>query len=206
MKAFMLPSRALAAVLATAALASLPLAVACGSSPSSPTPNPTPAPTPTPVPTPTPDPDVPPAGSGCGKPYPPMITRFQASIHQKDVGFWQIDSTPLVGPDYSYCLEIGFTDGRTICPVRPEGAPDREACELWRIGKAKDTGKNEVTWTFIGKDGKESYCSTTDAPDAPCWRYNDGEHHTQVKAITGGLYRACSEAGACGQVDVDRNL
>jgi hypothetical protein len=197
----------LALVASAAAVASLSLVVvACGTSPSSPTPSATPIPTPTPAATATPDPNVPPAGSGCGQPYPPMITRFQAKIHQKDKDFWQIDSTPLVGPNVEYCRAIGFTDWRSICPVRPEGAPDREACELWRIGKAKDTGRNEVTWTFIGKDGRESYCSTTDAPDAPCWRYNDGEHHTQVKAITGGLYRACSEAGACGEVDVDRNL
>jgi len=27
-----------------------------------------------------------------------------------------------------------------------------------------------------------------------------------VKAYTGGLYKACSEAGACGEVDVDRGL
>lgn len=204
----MRPTATVRALAAIAALASLPLTlnVSCGSSPSGPTVTPTPIATPTPTPTPTPDPDVPPAGSGCGKPYPPMITRFQAKIHQKDRDFWQIDSTPLVGPNVEYCWSVGFTDGRSICPVRPEGAPDREACELWRIGKAKDTGKNEVTWTFIGKDGKESYCSTTDAPDAPCWRYNDGEHFFQVKAITGGLYRACSEAGACGEVDVDRNL
>jgi hypothetical protein len=204
----MRPSLALAALLATAALASLPFTVACGGSPSGPTitPTPIPTPTPTPAPTPTPDPNVPPAGSGCGEPYPPMITRFQAKIHQKDVDFWQLDSTPLVGPDLEYCRSIGFTDNRSICPVRQEGHPERSACEQWRVGKAKDTGKNEPTWTFIGKDGKESYCSTTDAPDAPCWRYNDGEHVFQLKAIKGGLYRVCSEAGACGEVDVDRNL
>jgi hypothetical protein len=201
MKALMRPTLAVACLAGAVALT-----LGCGSSPSTPTPTPTPIPTPTPAPTPTPDPNVPPAGSGCGEPYPPMVTRFQVNIHQKDRDFWQIDSTPLVGPNVEYCWSIGFTDGRSICPVRTEGAPDREACELWRIGKAKDTGKNEVTWTFTGKDGKQSYCSTTDDPEAPCWRYNDGQHPTQVKAIQGGLYQACSEAGACGQVDVDRNL
>ena len=33
-----------------------------------------------------------------------------------------MDSTPLVGPDGDYCLSIGFTDGRTICPLRPGGS------------------------------------------------------------------------------------
>lgn len=199
--------KARTAVLVVCAAATLGVIVQCGGTPpSGPSVTPTPIPAPTPAPTATPDPNVPPVGSGCGQPYPPPVTRFQAKIHQKDRDFWQIDSTPLVGPNVEYCWSVGFTDGRSICPVRPEGAPDREACELWRIGKAKDTGRNEVTWTFIGKDGKESYCSTADAPDAPCWRYNDGDHHFQVKAIKGGLYRACSEAGACGEVDVDRNL
>jgi len=200
MKALLRPSLLAAALATGAAFAGV---VSCGGS-STPTAVPTPVATPTP--TPTPDPNVPPAGSACGQPYPPQITRLQVKIHDKDRDFWQLDSTPLVGPDYFYCLNIGFTDGRTICPIRPEGDPQREPCELWRIGKAKDTGRNEVTWIFIGKDGKESYCSTTMAPDAPCWRYNDGEHHTQVMAVKGGLYRACVENGACGEVDVDRLL
>ena len=71
----------------------------------------------------TPDPNVPPAGSGCGEPYPPMVTRFQAKIHQKDKDFWQLDSTPLVGPNVEYCWSVGFTDGRSICPVRPRARP-----------------------------------------------------------------------------------
>jgi hypothetical protein len=194
------------AVLVVCAVAALAASVQCGGSPASPSITPTPitTPTPTPTPTATPDPNVPPAGLDCGEPYPPPVTRFSVAIHQKDVGFWQIDSTPLVGPDVDYCWTIGFTDGRSICPVRVEGAPDREACELWRTGKAKDTGKYGPTWTFIGKDGTESGCSS--APDAPCQHYEDDGHYFQVKAIKGGLYRACSEAGACGQVDVDRLL
>ena len=194
-------------LLAGAAVVSMVVLAACGGGSSGPTTPPTPVPTPvatpTPVPTPTPDPNIPPAGSGCGKPYPPPISRFTVKIHLKDKDFWAIDSTPLVGPDGAYCLSIGFTDGRTICPLRPEGADDRAACEEWRAGTAKDTGKPGPTWTFIDfATGKESYCSS--APDAPC------DHHPAgpftVKAFKGGLYRACTEAFACGEVEVDRNL
>jgi hypothetical protein len=192
------------ALLVVCAVAALAAVVQCGGSPAEPSTTPTPIATPTPVPTPTPDPNAPPAGLDCGKPYPPPVTRMRLSIHQKDVDFWQIDSTPLVGPDVDYCWTVGFTDGRSICSVRPEGTPDREACELWRTGKAKDTGKYGPTWTFIGKDGKESGCSN--APDAPCQHYEDGGHYFQVKAIKGGLYRACTADGACGEVDVDRGL
>jgi hypothetical protein len=185
-------------------LLALAVLCACGSSgtPTAP-PTPVPTPTPTPVPTPTPDPNVPPAGSGCGKPYPPPISRFGVKTLYKDTEFWTVDATPLVGPDAEFCLSIGFTDGRVICPLRPEGAPDREACEEWRSGTAKDTGKPGPTWTFIDiATGKTSYCSS--APDAPC------DHHTAgpftVKAYKGGTYRVCTEQEACGETVVDRNL
>jgi hypothetical protein len=186
----------LAAVLAVAAIAA-----ACGGSggPTTP-PTPIPTPVPTPVPTPTPDPNVPPAGSACGKPYPPMVTRFNVKIHSKDVDYWTIDATPMVGPDAAYCASIGFGD-RTICPIRPEGAEDREACELWRVGTTKDTGQPGPTWTITMKDGTTSYCT---GPTGPCEHHPNGPF--SVKAFTGGLYKACSEAGACGDVDVDRNL
>ena len=185
-------------------LLSAAVLTACGGA-ASPITVPTPLPTaaPTPVPTPTPDPNVPPAGSGCGKPYPPPITRLNVKTHLKDVDFWSVDSTPLVGPDAVYCAEIGFTDGRTICALRTEGADDRAACEEWRAGIAKDTGKPGPTWTFIDlATGKESYCSS--APDAPCDHHPNGPF--TVKAFRGGTYRVCTEAGACAETVVDRNL
>ncbi len=175
-------------------------AVACGGS-GAPTSPPTPIATPTPTPAPTADPNVPPAGSGCGKPYPPMITRFTAKIHLKEKDSWTVDATPLVGPNGDYCLSIGFTDGRTICPIRPEGADDRLACEMWRSGTARDTGQPGPTWTVIFKDGTTSYCT---GPTGPCDHHPAGPF--SVRAFKGGLYQVCSEAGACGTVDVDRNL
>lgn len=182
-------------------LAALAALAACGGSASPTTPVPTPIATPTPTPTPTPDPNVPPAGSGCGKPYPPMITRFNVKVHLKEADFWTVDSTPLVGPDAPYCLSIGFTDGRSICSIRQEGVEDRQACELWRTGTAKDTGQPGPTWTVTLKDGTTSYCT---GPTGPCDHHPAGPF--SVKAVKGGLYRVCSEAGACGQVDVDRGL
>ena len=172
----------------------------CGGA-ASPAAVPTPVATPTPVPTATPDPDVPPVGSGCGQPYPPPISRFKVKVMYRLPEYYTVDSTPLVGPDIPYCTSIGFTDGRSICPVRPEDTPDREACELWRSGIARDTGKPGPTWTWIEfGSGRTSFCSS--APDAPC------DHHPNglftVKAYRGGLYRVCTEAGACGEVEVER--
>lgn len=169
----------------------------CGGS-ATPTSVPTPVVTPTPSPTPTPDPNVPPAGSGCNTPYPPPITRFKIGVMYKLPEYFVVDSTPLVGPDVQYCLSAGFYDGRSICPVRLEGSSDREACELWRSGKAKDTGKPGPTWTRIDNaTGAESYCT---GADGPC----ELNGPFQVKAYKGGLYRVCTEAGACAEVQVER--
>ena len=201
-----IPPRALGALSLGAVVLSAAVLVACGGGggAASPTAPPTPTPTPVPVPSATPDPNVPPAGNACGKPYPPPITRLNVKTHLKDSrDYWTIDSTPLVGPDAEYCSSVGFTDGRTICPLRTEGAEDRAACEEWRAGTAKDTGMPGPTWTYIEHGtGKVSFCSS--APDAPCDHHPNGPFN--VKAFRGGVYRACTEAGACGQTDVDRNL
>jgi hypothetical protein len=179
--------------------------VACDSRPTTPSSPATPiAPTATPTPTPTatPNPDVPPSDSGCGKPYPPPISRLGVKVHFKQRDYWNVDSTPLVGPNPGYCGMIGFTDGRSLCPVRPEGAPDRVACENWRVGLAKDTGKPGPTWIRIDAAGHESYCLKR-------WSgVNDCEHEPenpyQLRAIARGTYQACTETGVCGSAYVDR--
>ncbi len=175
----------------------------CGGGAAGPTTPPAPVPTPVPLPSPTPDPDVPPAGSACGEPYPPPISRLNVKIHLKDKDYWTIDSTPLVGPAAEYCRAVGFTDGRAICPLRPEGTADRVACEEWRAGTDKDTGKPGPTWSHIEYEtGKVSACGN--APDAPCDDHPNGRF--TVKAFRGGVYRVCTELGACGETDVDRHL
>jgi len=188
-------------------LGSLLFALTCGSASmvllrcgaGTPTVAPTPIATPTPVPTPTPDPNVPPVGSGCGKPYPPPITRFGVKVMYKLPEYYTVDSTPFVGPNVAYCVSAGFTDGRSICPVRLEDAPDRQACELWRSGTAKDTGQPGPTWTWTENGtGKTAYCSG--GADKPCDRIGP----FTVKAFKGGKYQVCSEAGACGEVQVER--
>ena len=191
---------AISAAAAALALSSLALLAACGGAAGTPTPVPTPV-TPTPAPTPTPDPNVPPAGSGCGEPYPPKITRLTVKVHLKDRDFWLVDSTPLVGPDGEYCARIGFTDSRLFCPLRPEGHPERSACENWRAGVAKDTGQPGPTWTFTPKGGTPTYCTDT----ASGCTHSPGSPF-QVQAIQGGLYRACTADDVCGEEDVDRNL
>jgi hypothetical protein len=205
------------------ALAAACLAVACGSldTPTRPEPTPEPAtpppvvaqpgPTPTPIlglpgPAPTPTPDATPqpsptptaspgeGASACGTPLPPPLSDINVKIHIRGNDAWVIDSTPLVGPDAAYCAAIGFTDGRSMCPVRPEGNPQREACELYVTGRAKDTGRPGPTWYFNG-----SFCS---GRGVGC--ENSPENQYQALVYTGGVVRACGMGDVCGEVTVER--
>lgn len=156
-----------------------------------PTPKPTPKPTPTPAPTPGPTPTPGPVG-GCGNPLPPPITRMNTKIHIKGPNQWILDTTPLVGPDADYCRKIGFTDGRSICPVRTEGSPDRQACEAYSIGKADDTGRPGPTWYRNG-----ALCNNVDCANHPDNQY-------LVLAFSSGTYEACTKDDLCGSVVVDK--
>ena len=135
-------------------VASLVALASCGSdsttTPIRPTPTPVPAPTPTPVPT----PDF---KSMCGDPTPAPLYGMKLSV-QLDNGFRKlIDSRPVVintgrgSPTDSYCGKVGFDFRAVYCDTRPEGHPQREACDVLVVGKAADTGRYGPTWS---KDGK----------------------------------------------------
>jgi hypothetical protein len=160
------------------------------------------APTPTPTPTPTPLPDTPfpdsPWGGGggvgdavgsCGAPTPPPISRFRIGILRAQGETVVLDATPLVGPDAAYCQLVGFTDGRLYCAVRPEGAPDRLACEALGVGRAADTGRIGPTWSANGHpcQGKSSGASCDNHPD----------NQFLVIAYGAGRFRACTAGGVC---------
>ncbi len=136
--------------------------------------------------------DLPPAGSGCGAPYPPSINRMSCKLHLMGPEYFTLDSTALVD-GLDYCNSVGFT-GRTNCPVRKEDSPERRPCEEWRVGKAADTGRYGPTWTVNGKycTGKESGCA------------NHPENQYALLVYTSGTYQVCSQTGECCRVTVDR--
>jgi hypothetical protein len=142
---------------------------------------------------PTHEPDHPPPGSGCGDPIPPEISRFNVKVHLRGANSWTLDSTPLVGPDVEYCREIGFKDGRSFCPVRPEGHPERDTCETWAVGTAVDTGRPGPTWRRNGQ-----LCTGASG----CENHPDNQYF--VRAFSGGTYEACARNGACGTREVAR--
>ena len=159
--------------------------------PKQPSPSPGPGATPDPSASPTPSPD---AAGGCGSPLPPELSRININIHQRGDSHWILDSTPIVGPDVAYCAKIGYTDGRSLRPVRMEGSPEREACELYITGRAGDTGRAGPTWSVDG-----SPCT------GPPVCENSPDNQYQVFAYKGGVYKACgNKNGVCGDIVVDR--
>jgi len=141
-----------------------------------------------------PDPSWPPSGSGCTKPYPPPISRFNSKIHLWGKDYDTLDSTAIVGPNAEYCNLIGYTIS-ALCPVRVTGDPERGPCEDWTVGKAKDTGRYGPTWTLNGE-----YCKGLAVNGCE----NDPTNQYSLLAAKGGLYVMCGQNGACGQVMVDR--
>jgi hypothetical protein len=156
-----------------------------------------PKPSPSPGPGATPDPSATPSSptdsGGCGDPLPSALAQVNVKVHQRGDNHWLLDSTPLVGPDVAYCAKIGFTDGRSHCPVRVEGNPEREACELYVTGRARDTGRSGPTWYVDG-------VPCTGRPQ--CENHPDNQY--QVIAYKSGLYKACGKNDVCGDVIVAR--
>jgi hypothetical protein len=160
---------------------------------------PAPQPSPTPAPTPTPEdplPGTPGTGGGdpgsCGAPVPPAVSRINVKIYNSSHDRVTLDSTPLVGPDIAYCKAIGYTDGRSFCPVRPDGHPQRLACEAARVGRASDTGRVGPTWTADGRP------CTGPSSSASCM--NHGSNQFFVFTYGAGTFRACAQSGVCGSI------
>jgi hypothetical protein len=177
----------------TVAIPALSVATAATPAPSpDPGSPPPPAPDPTPEPTPEPEDEPPPEDpGGCGEPLPGPIVQVMVKVHFKRDARWTLDSTPLVA-DHVYCKEIGFRDGRNRCPVRPEGHPERDACETYAVGYAEDTGRQGPTWFREGKYCDGSACA------------NHDHNQYMVYAHKNGTYKACAKNGVCGKRKVER--
>ena len=136
--------------------------------------------------------DLPPAGSGCGYPYPPPVVQMNCKLHLYGPDYYTLDSTALVGSP-EYCTSVGFPD-RALCPVRPETSPERVPCETWRVGNAKDTGRPGPTWTVNGQ-----YCT---GPESGCENHSSNQYALLVYKT--GTYQVCANSGKCCSVDVQR--
>ena len=140
---------------------------------------------------------VPPAGSGCGMPYPPPVNRFRVHVYVQNTDTTSLDSTPLV-LDPIYCAEIGYPD-RVECPIRPEGSPERVPCETWAVGYAQDTGRPGPTWTHTTDANPGGVLCT--GKDSGCVNHPSNQY--QVNVYSPGWYKACGRNGACGSFYVE---
>jgi hypothetical protein len=114
----------------------------CGSS----TPTPvTPVTTQPPVTTPPPT-TLPPFAALCGSPSPTPFVGMKVSVQiVSGPAKWRLDSKPIVKDVDGYCKQVGLSGKQ--CETRPEGSPQREACDALVVGKAKDTGRVGPTWS-----------------------------------------------------------
>lgn len=159
--------------------------------PNEPTATPTPPPAVAPLP-------ANPGGGGagglsgsCGPPAPPSISRVNISVLRTQPARRLLNATPIVGPDGAYCRLIGYTDGRLFCPVRPDGHPEREACEAFQVGPATDTGRIGPTWTANGHPCLGNTGGTS------CLNHSDNQF--LVFAYGAGTFKACTAGGTCGR-------
>jgi hypothetical protein len=112
-------------------------------------------------------------------------------VHSSNADRTLLDVTPLVGPDVAYCQQIGYTDGRSFCPVRPDGHPERLACEAARVGVAADTGRVGPTWSVEGR-----HCDGSGLPLC----VNHDSNQFLAFAFGSGTFRACAQNGLCGEI------
>lgn len=118
---------------------------------------------------------------GCGVPVPGPLHHVNLKLFQT-LPKRTYDATFLVGPDAGFCAAIGYTDGRAFCPVRPDGHPERDACEQLRVGAP--------VWTFEG----EGECFAR--PNPYLYRCENDAH---------GTLEVCASRapGVCASIAVD---
>jgi hypothetical protein len=155
---------------------------------------------PTPTPAPNSSAALPP-GLVCSSPTPPPILRMQLKVHAQDGSRIVLDSKPVVVNVDGYCDKVGFGDWK-FCDTRPEGNPERVACDYLVTGRAEDTDRWGPTW-FFGND----LCSYF---PASCANHPTEQFMAIAKAT--GTYEACASGKwpvapggtSCGTIDVQQ--
>lgn len=144
-----------------------------------------------------------PAGMVCD-PTPPPLYRMEPKKWRRHGAGWIFDSAPAVWNVDNYCQRVGLSG--KFCATRPEGDPQRVACDYLAVGISPETGRWGPTWSRNGQR-----CDPPNTPNSthPCLNYDDNQFKLIVKAT--GVYEACAsplakvdpEVGSrCGQVDL----
>ena len=119
---------------------------------------------------------------------------MNTKIHLRGANKWTLDTTPLVGPDGDYCRKIGFTDGRLFCPVRTGGhfRPRRVRDLRGRHREGHGPARPHVVPQRQALHRELSGCE------------NHEDNQYLLYVYKGGLYKACTRDGICGEVVADR--
>jgi hypothetical protein len=117
----------------------------------------------------------------CSDPTPPPLLRMSIKVHAQDGSRIVLDSKPVVVSINGYCDKVGFGDWK-FCDTRPEGHPERAACDYLVTGQAEDTGRWGPTW-FYGND----LCSYF---PGSCANHSTEQFLAVAKAK--GTYEACA--------------
>jgi hypothetical protein len=128
------------------------------------------------------------------------MLRMRLKIHSDDGGRIVLDSKPVVANVDHYCDRVGFGDWK-FCDTRPEGHPERVACDYLVTGQAEDTGRWGPTW-FYGSD----LCAYF---PGDCANHPDNQFMAVAKA--NGTFEACaseswpvaSNGSRCGTIEID---
>ena len=106
-------------------------------------------------------------------PIPPDFDHWIVVVHNTGPNWIVLDSTPKIH-NLEYCSQFGFG---ADCPVRPEGDPQRKACEELSVGA--------VVWSGPGEP----------VPDG-------NPYQRRVRRQVGGVATVCGKNNVCGSVEV----
>lgn len=128
------------------------------------------------------------------------LARINVKVHNDQGEKKVLDSAPNVcsgGPGFEkFCETIMNDPSRRCCPPRPEGHPQREACDGLLMGHARDTGRVGPTWTMNGKP-----CVDSDSTVVPrCVNHPTNQYLLFIYGT--GKLTACAENGYCGELTV----
>ena len=120
-------------------------------------------------------------------------------VAKDNLGRLVLDSKPLVVNVDGYCDRVGFGDWK-FCDTRPEGDPQRVACDYLVTGKSTETGR----WGPTGYYGEQLCSSATGS----CNLHPSNQFMAIAKAS--GTYSACASESwpvaangmRCGEIQV----
>ncbi len=140
------------------------------------------------------------AGLVC-TPTPPALYGITVKVLAYPGNVKRLGAEPLVWNVDRYCERVGFGNWR-FCPTRPEGDPQKAACDGLATGRAADTGLWGPTWTWDDQPCDSTWSGCGHDPSDPF----------TVSVLDAGLFTACAASDVtvvpggsrCGELAIHR--